>query len=166
VASKLGADVSRSVAVAADDDFLMATKTLGLRNNNPGNIEYGPFARKYGGELGEGGRFARFQTMAIGFRVIAELLQAYYAIPRDNRIDTIQEVVERWAPSAENNVTAYVNHLCAVTGLQPNDRLDLADQSTLWWLALAIAEHECGHDAVTQYVTDADITAGINAALA
>lgn len=143
----------------------MVAKTLGLRNCNPGNIEYGAFARKYGGTLGEGGRFAKFPTMADGFRALAELLQAYYAIKRDNPIDTIQEVVERWAPSNENNVKAYVADLCVITGLQPNDRLDLNDYNTLWWLADAIAEHECGHDAVTQYVSDADISAGVYAAI-
>lgn len=143
----------------------MVTKTLGLRNNNPGNIEFGPFAKKWGGELGEGGRFASFPMMSDGFRVLCELLQAYYAIKRPDRIDTIKEVVNRWAPSNENNVKAYIADLCATTGLEEDDRLSFDDYNTLWWLSFAIAEHENGKSAVAEYVSNDDVSAGVTAAL-
>jgi hypothetical protein len=58
----------------------MAALTRGLRNNNPGNIEFGSFAKKYGA-TGSDGRFAIFPTMVDGIRAIAELLIVYSVQP-------------------------------------------------------------------------------------
>ena len=35
---------------------------LGQRNNNPGNLEYRPWMKEYGAEMGEDGRFAKFKS--------------------------------------------------------------------------------------------------------
>jgi hypothetical protein len=39
------------------------------RNNNPGNIEYGPFAKEHGA-IGTDGRFAIFPDEETGFRAM------------------------------------------------------------------------------------------------
>lgn len=146
----------------------MATMTLGLRNNNPGNIEYGKFAARYGGVLGEGGRFAKFPTMAAGIRAICELLIIYSVQPdgKGGKINTVSEAINRWAPGNENNTAAYIALVCTVLNCKPDDEFDFNDKNFLFWMATGIGEEENGHDAFLQYVTDADIDAGVAMALA
>lgn len=73
------------------------------RNNNPGNIEYGPFAKSHGA-IGSDGRFAVFRTINDGFAAADALLKSSaYA----NR--SIAQSVERWAPRNENDTDAYIN---------------------------------------------------------
>ena len=72
------------------------------RNNNPGNIEYGDFARRYGA-IGTDGRFAIFPDEATGQRARAALIfngDKYRNL-------TLTQAIERYAPSSENHTTAY-----------------------------------------------------------
>lgn len=140
------------------------TAPLGLRNNNPGNIEWGAYARSQGAPgPGEGGRFAEFATMREGVSATARLLILY---DENHQIDTIRGIVNRWAPGNENNVDAYIDHLCDVTECKADDHLDLKDPNTLFWLCLGIFEHENGKAAVSAAVSDEDIDAGVSMAIA
>jgi hypothetical protein len=134
----------------------------GIRNNNPLNLEYGPFTRQFGA-TGSDGRFAIFPTMAMGIRAAAENLIGY---EENHGIDTIQGTIERWAPGNENNVAAYVAFVCHVCEVRPNDRLDFHNRDVLYWLITAMGEEECGTDEFTHGVTDSDLEAGIANALA
>jgi hypothetical protein len=140
------------------------TTPRGLRNKNPGNIEYGPFARGMGAS-GSDGRFAIFPSMVEGVCALARLLIVYYDKPLANRIDTVREVINRWAPSSENDTNAYVMAVCHLCEVGPDDVLNLRDYSTLYWLTCAIGEHENGHDAFTNLVSDADLETGVRLAL-
>jgi hypothetical protein len=140
---------------------------LGLRNNNPGNIEFGAFAKRQGAtRAGDGGRFAYFPDMATGCKALAALLIVYGDLPLSDRIDTIPEIVHRWAPAADNNdERAYVDFICHVCELEPTDHISLRDHDTLYWLVCAIGEHENGPDAFLYNVKDSDIDAGVHMAL-
>lgn len=136
---------------------------LGLRSHNPGNIEFGSYARTMGSTRpGEGGRFAYFESMRDGLCALANLLIIY---GDKHGIDTITGIVNRWAPGNENNVAAYIDHLCRVTELKPDDRLNTRDADTLFWLTTAIGQHENGTAAFTANVSDEDIDAGVAMAL-
>lgn len=136
---------------------------LGLRNNNPGNIESGSYARSQGSPgAGDGGRFARFHSMREGIAALARLLIIYND---KHGINTIRGIVNRWAPGSENNVDAYIAYICGVTECKPDDRLNIRDSDTLFWLTVAIAEHENGKAAVAATVSDEDFEAGIALAL-
>lgn len=136
---------------------------LGLRSHNPGNIEFGTYARSMGStKAGEGGRFAYFESMRDGICALVRLLIIYQD---KHGIDTIDGIVNRWAPGAENNVAAYVDHLCRVTECKADDKLDLRDADTLFWLATAIGQHENGTGPFTANVSDEDIDAGVALAL-
>lgn len=141
------------------------TAPRGIRNLNPGNIEYGPFTRGMGA-TGSDGRFATFATMADGICALARLLIVYYDKPLANRIDTVREVINRWAPSNENDTNAYVMAVCQLCTVGPDDILDLHDFPTLYWLTVAIGEHENGHRQFSDAVTDADLDAGVRKAIA
>lgn len=133
----------------------------GLRNNNPLNLEYGSFAQKHGASASDG-RFAIFPTMAQGISAIADNLMAYQDM---HGIDTVAGIVNRWAPSNENNTNAYIALVCTVTELGKDDHLNLHDKDTLFWIITAMGEQECGHAAFNAAVSDADIDQGIALAL-
>ena len=72
------------------------------RHNNPGNLEYSPFARAHGA-IGTDGRFAIFPDVATGTAAQRALL--FKSDPYKNL--TLPQAISRWAPGSENNVPAY-----------------------------------------------------------
>ena len=81
-----------------------AKETRGFRNNNPGNIDKGV---GYVGEkaVSTDSRFAQFDSVDYGIRAIGKLLGAY----RKKGFNTITKVINRYAPSTENNTEAYIS---------------------------------------------------------
>ena len=95
----------------------------GFRNNNPGNIIDGDFARGNAGYAGQDGRFARYQTMEQGVAAMDRLLGGYM---RRGRV-TVAQIISRWAPRADNNDTgAYISTVARAMGVDPNARLTAA----------------------------------------
>lgn len=110
-------------------------QTRADRNNNPGNIEDGAFARRQPGYVGGDGRFARFASPQHGFAAMEGLLGGYLRQGRD----TIWSIISKWAPSSENNVGAYAAHVARLTGISANQRVTAADLPAI---ARAMAQHE------------------------
>lgn len=86
----------------------MEKVTRGVRNNNPGNIDYNP-ANKWVGQLGieqgKNPRFALFDTPENGIRALGKLLQTYRT---KYGLKTVGGIISRWAPGVENDTAAYV----------------------------------------------------------
>jgi len=87
------------------------------RNNNPGNLEYGKFAKEHGA-IGTDGRFAIFPTMKDGYNAQVALLSG-----DKYRNLTLSQALHRFAPSFENNTRRYLNYLKKKTGLKSSQRL-------------------------------------------
>lgn len=87
------------------------------RNNNPGNIEFGPFAERFGAVSGDP-RFAIFPSVEAGFAALNALLRE----PSYQNL-TIEQAVNRYAPPVENNTNLYVAAVCHWTGRQAGDIL-------------------------------------------
>lgn len=115
----------------------------GLRNNNPGNIEDGSFARGLPGYQGTDGRFAVFDSMDNGNAAKGALLQSYGR----RGFNTVEKVVGRWAPPSENDTGSYVQFVSERLGVDPRQPLDLDNPQTLSALQAAIAERENGTQA-------------------
>lgn len=112
-----------------------------MRNNNPGNIEDGPFARSLPGYKGSDGRFAVFDSPEAG-RVAQERLLGSYGA---RGINTVSKVINRWAPPSDNNPTeGYIAFVAQRLGVDPNQPLNLQDQGVARKLASAIEEFEGG----------------------
>lgn len=110
----------------------------GIRNNNPGNVEDGAFARSLPGYAGSDGRFARFSTPEAGENVAPALLQSYVR----RGFDTPAEIINRWAPPSDNNPTqAYAQYVAQRVGVDVNQQIS-PDQIPL--VAAAIKEFENG----------------------
>lgn len=115
-----------------------SSQPRGLRNNNPGNIEDGAFARSLPGYAGSDGRFARFENADAGAQAAPRLLASYI----DRGFNTPAEIINRWAPPSDNNPTAqYASYVAQRAGVGLNDPVT-ADHIPL--IAQAISEFENG----------------------
>ena len=125
--------------------------TRGERNCNPGNINKG---QGFKGEVpGSDPRFATFSTPVMGIRAIAVVLLTYY---NDHAINTIRGLVNRWAPSVENDTLAYVQDIVNRTGYAADYELDFENPAILEKLVSAIIWHENGENNYTeQQIEDA-----------
>lgn len=100
--------------------------TRGQRNNNPGNIEYGPFARSMGA-IGSDGRFAIFPDLQTGTNALAQLMSSY----QRRGFNTIDKIVKRYAPPRENNTAAYGDFLAGQLGVGRGDVLGAGQLNNL-----------------------------------
>src|SRR5512141_492936 len=101
-----------------------------FRTNNPGNIEFGTFARSCGA-TGQDGRFAVFRTMIDGIAAVCKLLIAYSLKP-DGKSDTVEEAINRWAPPSENHTSGYIALVCTMLDCKPDDEFDFTDPNFLF----------------------------------
>ncbi|WP_277966728.1 hypothetical protein [Pantoea trifolii] len=125
----------------------------GIRNNNPGNLN---FVGQAGAtkEGGENGRFAVFSSMQDGIAALHRQLKLYFS----RGVDTVEKIVNKYAPASDdNNVSAYIKQLVGATGKQADEKLDSGDQETVFKLIRGIVNHENGKG----YVSDRDILSGI-----
>lgn len=113
----------------------------GIANNNPGNIRRGADQWQGLADKQTDPAFWQFTEAKWGLRALAKNLLAYY---RKMHLDTVELVIERWAPPSENNTVAYVNAVASDMGVKPNQELDLQQTSVMAPLVAAIVHHENG----------------------
>lgn len=105
-------------------------------NNNPGNLEYGDFAKSQGA-IGTDGRFAIFPDETTGFKAMAHLLKSGDSYQGK----TIAEGIATFAPHNENNVGSYVQQL-KDAGWNTNTKLDKLNEKQIVKLARDMAHVE------------------------
>ncbi|MCE5993277.1 structural protein P5 [Pseudomonas sp. KCA11] len=135
----------------------------GVRNNNPGNIDFNP-RNAWQGQLGvEVGvakpRFARFDQAENGIRALGKLVINYRGkdgLPGvgEKGIDTVLETISRWAPSSENDTQAYAAAVAKRIGVRPTDPINIKDPATLRGMVLGIIVHENGGNPYPDQVID------------
>ncbi|HBQ2427905.1 TPA: structural protein [Klebsiella aerogenes] len=114
----------------------------GIRNNNPGNIRWGddwkglvPTAQRTDKS------FCQFTSPEYGIRVMIIILHNYQ---RKYGLNTVSDIIKRWAPPNENNTQAYINSVAQATGVTPEQRIDTSDSRFMMKLLQAIVKHENG----------------------
>ena len=117
----------------------------GIRNNNPGNLN---FAHQPGAVLEPAGpgitpRFARFPTPEAGLDALRDQLCRY--ILRDG-IDTVAGIISKWAPPTENNTAAYIRGVAHALGVEPDATLGLPTPGLIAGLMRAIIRFENGQN--------------------
>ena len=128
----------------------------GIRNNNPGNLKVSnsPWMGKlpldqnqdYNCNTGRVARtFEQFTAYKYGIRALVKLLKNYIDV---TRLKTISQIINRYAPSTENNPAAYINYVSSYTGISPNTPLS-PSRETLRALARSIAAYENGTEAIS-----------------
>lgn len=120
----------------------MAKPSRGIRNNNPGNIDRN--ATKWQGMAADQSgdpRFIVFTTPQYGIRALAKVLMTYQS---QHGLDTVREIINRWAPPNENDTGAYVRAVARAVGVAENAPLDLDATAVMLPLVKAIITHENG----------------------
>lgn len=115
-------------------------KPRGIRNNNPLNIRIG---NVWLGEVKENtdGEFEQFTSMIYGLRAAIVLLRRYIC---HYHLNSIAQIVSRWAPSSENNTRLYINFVSERLGIANDVQIDIFDKGTICRLVEAMAYYECG----------------------
>lgn len=121
----------------------------GKRNNNPFNIDYSS-RNDWDGQIGiepkspEGAqRFAAFSSPVFGARAFFKLMDTYKS---KHKIDTVEKLVNRFAPSVENPTTEYASFIANALGVDVSDKIDLTDKDTALKVAAAKVKFENGVD--------------------
>lgn len=126
---------------------------IGVRLNNPGNLLWGsPWeglvpreqSRYYKTGTAQQQRFCQFKDAASGIRAIARTLITYAdkRVAAGGAIDTVREVIHRWAPPNENDTGAYARAVARHLGLEPGEVIDVKDYGTMKGLIVGIIAHE------------------------
>lgn len=135
----------------------------GVRNCNPGNIDFNP-RNDWQGQIGlETGvanpRFARFDTPQNGIRALGKLLINYRG--KDGMpgvggkgIDTVLETINRWAPTNENDTQAYASAVAKRIGVRTTDPIDIRNPATLKGMVISIIIHENGGNPYPSAIID------------
>lgn len=133
------------------------SRPRGIRNNNPGNIRQGSTRWDGESEVDLDPEFEEFETPEMGIRAMARILTNYQT---RHGLSTLRQIIERWAPPAENNTGAYVGAVARDTGIDPDAPINVVLE--LPALIPAIIRHENGEQPYSQ----AQIAEGINRAWA
>ncbi|HHT4790654.1 TPA: lytic transglycosylase catalytic [Citrobacter freundii] len=117
----------------------------GIRNNNPGNID---FRGQVGATLEKpGGRFARFETAYDGLKALSRQLMRYFEGKTTGKpLQTLNDIISTWAPGNENNTGAYIAQLSKTMGVSPDAILNLKDPQVMSSLMNGIIHHENGRN--------------------
>ncbi|MGA4663558.1 lytic transglycosylase catalytic [Citrobacter braakii] len=117
----------------------------GIRNNNPGNID---FRGQSGATLEkQGGRFARFETAYDGLKALSRQLMRYFEGKTTGKpLQTLNDIISTWAPGNENNTGAYIANLSKMMGVAPDAILNLKDPQVMTSLMNGIIHHENGRN--------------------
>jgi hypothetical protein len=118
----------------------------GIRNNNPGNIKDGPWARKQPGYVGGDGTFARFESAEAGQGAMERLLGDHYVNGQRSVTDAVNKYLggpnnlENSQESRQN----YINYVAGRLGIDPSAPIPVGAVSQL---AQAMREFENGEAA-------------------
>lgn len=119
------------------------TNTRGVRNNNPLNIKRG---NNWNGEtdIPNDPVFESFKAPKYGFRAGAKLLRNYQSL---YGLNTVRELINRFAPNSENNTDTYVAFVAKEMGVSENEPLNLSSDTTLAKLVHTMSKMESGNGA-------------------
>lgn len=118
IAAVIGAGAGFTKVTAMDGENQSREGARNWRNNNPGNLEFGPFA-KSSGAVGTDGRFAVFSTLDAGMAAKEKLLfdtKSYAGL-------SIEQAISKYAPSFENNTAAYAKNVANAAGVTAATKL-------------------------------------------
>ena len=123
----------------------------GIRNCNPGNIRVTKDKWQGLRTLQTDKEFFQFEEMKWGYRALIRTLQNYR---KKHGCNTVADFIRRWAPSNENDTTAYILSVCKYLGIPSVFVPDVDDRETMCALAAAISKHENGVDPIMKEVYD------------
>jgi hypothetical protein len=134
--------IKKKITVPQADGTLQERSggTPAWRNNNPGNIEYGAFARSQGA-IDTDGRYAVFPSYEDGRNAVKNLLFS----SNKYRDLTLSAAISRYAPKKDGNDTdAYQNYVLSTVGGQ-NKRMSRYSAAEQEQIVNAVEKYEGSH---------------------
>ena len=114
----------------------------GLRNNNPLNIRHS--ADRFQGEIaGTDKSFKTFSSLAYGYRAAFVILGTYLS----QGCNTIEKIISRWAPPAENDTESYISQVERYSGVSRHKELTSASGTEYMMIVAAMSFVENGQNA-------------------
>jgi hypothetical protein len=112
----------------------------GINNHNPGNIRHGD---KWQGlrDIQTDKAFCQFIAPEWGIRAIIKIIRNY---ERKYGLNTIRQIITRWAPPNENNTESYIAYVCKSVGVSSSAVIDVDSAVTMIKLVRAIIQMENG----------------------
>ena len=118
----------------------MAKTSRGLRNNNPGNIRLSN--TRYLGEVDStDSAFKQFKSIAYGYRAMFVLLHTYQ---RKHHLNTIAEMISRYAPAVENHTEKYIKAVSDWSGVPATSRITATNGDIMVPIVAAMSRVENG----------------------
>ena len=77
-------------------------------------------------------------------------------------INTVQGIINRWAPPSENKTGAYINQVAKELGVKPTDTINLKDAAVMRQLVTSIIQFENGKNPYNAQIIDTGIALGFN----
>jgi len=131
--------------------------TSGYKGCNPLNVRAS--SDKWKGSIGQSDNgYVIFSTPMDGIRAAATVIKNYGS---KYGINTVRDIVSRYAPASENPTDDYIANVCKGTGYQPDEALDTKNPEVLKRLVTAMMKQEIGDVPYSERT----IIAGIQSAL-
>lgn len=128
----------------------------GIRNNNPLNIRKG---NDWKGERPEqkDKAFEEFTSMEYGIRagfiILRKYITGYNGLTQ--KFNTIEKMISRWAPTVENNTSAYISQVSKMTGIPATLKISFSQRSFMVAIVDAMIYVECGQHVNKQLIESA-----------
>ena len=148
-------------------DSVNVSLPRGVRNNNPGNVKFFEGQEEWFGQIGvDKDGFVICAQPWQGYRIINKTLKTYQRkrLAADgSAIDTVTEVIQRWAPAGSENPHQgnYIAFVLRRLGIAKGTHIDCEDFATACGLASAIGQFETGMDQPFGPDTDKHIRRGV-----
>lgn len=114
--------------------------TSGYKGCNPLNVRAS--SDKWRGSIGQSDNgYVIFSTPMDGIRAAATVIKNYGT---KYGINTVRDIVSRYAPASENPTDDYIANVCKGTGYQPDEKLDTKNPEVLKKLVTAMMKQEIG----------------------
>ncbi|BET96447.1 structural protein [Xenorhabdus taiwanensis] len=118
----------------------MSQGDRGIRNHNPGNIRHGdPWQGLRDTQTDKA--FCQFVAPEWGIRAMLKVLRNY---ERQYGLNSIRQIITRWAPPNENDTESYIAFVCQVVGIPGSAVIDMDNPVTLCRLVKAMIQMENG----------------------
>lgn len=109
-------------------DVLSVVGPRGIRNNNPGNIRRTSTLWQGESATETDPVFEEFNSPEEGIRAMAIIIKSYRT---RYGLQTLQQIISRWAPSNENDTQAYINAVSAYSGIAPDETITDSNMTDL-----------------------------------
>lgn len=128
-------------SVAPVEEIMEPNLRRGERLNNPGNIRRSNVEWVGMASYQPDSEFVAFISPEYGYRAMARNLLTYQ---NKYGLNTIRAIINRWAPSSENDTNSYVDTVARELNMSPDTYINLNDIGTLARLMRAMTLVEQG----------------------